>query len=215
MAIRSGTLRLWLPTRKRELQRLKETYNDSFKPHAPRFHERRYLRAVYELYRKWRNEKKSRPRAKQLAKICKRKLRSDTHPIRVMIDCSAHAANEKTKSKWTQALRFAYAKDIPPSELSDFMNQHGGMAGCASGFAKLKRSKKPRPSPKQKIQAAPTKKQQAFPRQKRQVIGAKKTQQNSGLDRTRQRTSSTGQHGGISVGNQQGTKSTEDDDKSW
>ena len=168
--------------RERELKVLAKIANECFVPHAPRYHERPFFRAVYELYRKWRGKKESKTRAKQFAKMCKRRLRSDTHPIRVIIDCSAPGANEKMRSKWTQALRFAYEKRIPASGLSEFMDQHDGMAGCARGFAKLRRSKKPRPSPKQKKQAAPTKKQPALPKQKQQVIRAKKTQQSSGLN---------------------------------
>jgi hypothetical protein len=107
------------------------------------------------------------------------------------------------RSKWTQALRFAYEKGVPASDLSEFMDQHGGMAGCATGFAKVKRKKKQ--------QTKPIKKQQAPPRKTRRVSGAKKTQQSSGLNRTQQRGSSKGRRGAASQGNQESIR----DKASW
>jgi hypothetical protein len=190
-------------TRQKELKNLTEVANECFVPHPRRYHERPYLRAVYELYREWLADKRPKTKAKQLATLYKIPWRKDKHPIGMIIDCSAPGADRKMRSKWTQALRFARAKGVPASDLSEFMAEHDGMAGCARGFAKLNRKKKQ--------QTKPIKKQQAPPRTKQRVSGAKKTQQSSGLNRTQQRGSSKGRRGAASQGNQESIR----DKASW
>ncbi len=121
--------------REREIKELEHIARKCFVPYAPRFHERPYLRAVYKLYLDWCAVNLPKTRAKQLAQIYGKQQRSDKHPIRMIIDCSAPGAKEKTRSKWSLALRFAKQKNVTPSGLIEFMEDptSGGMAGCASG----------------------------------------------------------------------------------
>jgi hypothetical protein len=41
------------------------------------------------------------------------------------------------RSKWVQALQFAHYKKIVAGRLSDFMDENGGIAGCAAELATL------------------------------------------------------------------------------
>jgi hypothetical protein len=162
-------------TLKAQLKRLVEIADRCFVPHAGRYHERPYLQAVYKLYLEWAAKGKERSKAKQVAKILNREQRSDTHLIRLLIDYSAPGAKEKMRSKWSLALRFAKEKNVTPSGLIDFMEDpgRGGMAGCASGFAKLNKKQKQQRALKAKQQQklAPKKKKQ---RKTYQTVSSKK-----------------------------------------
>jgi hypothetical protein len=129
---------------KRELNRVVEVANQCFVPHAPRFTEREYLRAVYSLYHEWLEKGRAEGRAVRLAKLYERPVRGDTHPIRVIIDCATPQPAEKARSKWSLALRFAVHKKVSPSDLIQFFedDKNGGMAGCAKKFAKLSDAQK-------------------------------------------------------------------------
>jgi hypothetical protein len=89
-----------------------------------------YLKAVYNVYVEWKDRKKSKRKARQLAALNKIAIRKNTHPVRVLIDASS-AASVRDKSRWTQALRFAVRKDIAPGDLLSFFVKNGGVAGCA------------------------------------------------------------------------------------
>jgi hypothetical protein len=54
--------------------------------------------------------------------------------IRVIIDTTSTADN-KTKSRWTRALRYAWRERGHWTDLQTFLKQNGGPAGCAERFA--------------------------------------------------------------------------------
>jgi hypothetical protein len=120
--------------RKRELDHLKETEKQI--GDRTRYSERPYLQGVYELYCDWEADKRPKARSAQMAKLCKISTRKDAHPIRIIIDCSSPSTDEKMKSRWTLALRFAQVRGVPPSKLLDFLNEKGGLAGRARAFTK-------------------------------------------------------------------------------
>jgi hypothetical protein len=162
--------------REREIKALEQIAKKCFVPHAPRFHERPYLRAVYKLYLDWCAVNKSNTRANQLAQIYGKQQRKDRHPIRAIIDCSAPGVPAQTRSKWSLALRFAKKKNVTPSGLIDLMEDpsSGGMAGCASGFARLKK-REMQEAFKRAVQEQSAKKVQKRVAAKRNRKSAKKT----------------------------------------
>ena len=127
--------------RESELEQLCEIESEAFSSRK-RYRERPYLAAVYQLYRDWRQDKQAKSRAEKMAEICGISLRSDFHPISVLLACSSPGTDEKMRSKWSLTLQFANENDVSSSDLASFMDAHGGMAGCASKFAKLNKASK-------------------------------------------------------------------------
>jgi hypothetical protein len=66
--------------------------------------------------------------------------RKRIHLIRMIIDATSRADN-KTKSRWTRALRYAWHERREWKRLATFLQEHGGPAGCAARFAALKVNK--------------------------------------------------------------------------
>jgi hypothetical protein len=119
--------------RKRELKKLMQTEQDSFQMRQ-RFRERFYLQEVYEVWWSWpASERMSF--ARQAARLSKKAARPSSHPIRVLIDCTSSATNEKMRSRWALALRLADVLSAPPSKLEKLGKKHGGVAGCARAYA--------------------------------------------------------------------------------
>jgi hypothetical protein len=70
-----------------------------------------------------------------VAKLFGLRKQTGTHPIRVIIDATSTADN-KTKSRWTRALRYAWRERRAWTELNGFLQENGGPAGCAERFAR-------------------------------------------------------------------------------
>jgi hypothetical protein len=122
-----------MATTRNEIERLEEIEKKSFAGRR-RFKERPYLQAVYKLYCDWRADRYSESRSKEIAKFRGISLRRDSHPIRIIIDCSSPNTDEKMRSRWALALRHAYTKRIASSKLLEFLAEEGGVAGRASEF---------------------------------------------------------------------------------
>src|SRR5271169_545685 len=122
-----------MATTRNEIERLEEIEKKSFAVRS-RLRERPYLQAVYKLYRDWREDGHSTSLSQQAAKIYGITLREDSHPIRIIIDCSSPKTDEKMRSRWALALRHAYVKGISSSKLLEFLDEEGGVAGRASEF---------------------------------------------------------------------------------
>jgi hypothetical protein len=119
--------------RMRELKELMQIEQDSFQTRQ-RFWERFYLQEVYEVWWRWpASERMSF--ARQAARLSKIAARPGSHPIRVLIDCTSPATNEKMRSRWALALRLADVLSVPPSKLEKLSDKHGGVAGCARAYA--------------------------------------------------------------------------------
>jgi len=127
--------------RRKELVYLKELEEQIVTSRA-RFRERPYLQAVYELYCDWKADGRSKVASAQMAKSSGISPRRDSHPIRIIIDCSSPKTDEKMRSRWTLALQYAHAKGASPSKLIEFLNERGkgGLAGRASAFTKMKKN---------------------------------------------------------------------------
>lgn len=96
----------------------------------------RYLAAIFEFYAELKRTNATEHSARRIAELLCVGTRNDAHPIRLIIDASSEA-NDKTKSRWTRSLRFAWRQRRRWSDLEAFLRQNGGPAGCASQFAAL------------------------------------------------------------------------------
>ena len=95
-----------------------------------------YLAAVFDLYVRLKRTKQAKKAATLTAKLFQLRLQKRTHPIRVIIDATSTADN-KTKSRWTRALRYAWHERKTWTKLTSFLRENGGPAGCAEQFAAI------------------------------------------------------------------------------
>ncbi len=95
-----------------------------------------YLAAVFELYVQLRRTKQAKKAARLIAKMFELRTQKRTHLIRVIIDATSTADN-KTKSRWTRALRYAWRERKAWTDLKSFLRENGGPAGCAEQFAAI------------------------------------------------------------------------------
>jgi hypothetical protein len=93
-----------------------------------------YLASVFELYVRLRRTKQAKKAATLIVKLFGLRSKKGTHPIRVIIDATSSADN-KTKSRWTRAFRYAWYKRKTWRDLKTFLSENGGPAGCAERFA--------------------------------------------------------------------------------
>ena len=101
-----------------------------------RFEFYRYLAAVYPLYAELKRANEIQDSVQRIAEWFNLDSRQRIHPIRLIIDASSQA-NDKSKSRWTRALRFAWCQRRCWRDLGAFLRSNGGPAGCASQFAAL------------------------------------------------------------------------------
>lgn len=95
-----------------------------------------YLTAIFEFYRRLRRKNEAKRSARRIAHLCGLRKRRRTHSIRVIIDATS-AADEKTKSRWSRALRYAWYGRKWWKDLNELFRSNGGPAGCAKEFAAL------------------------------------------------------------------------------
>ena len=101
----------------------------------------RYLTAVFNLYAAWKHAGDTRTAANRLARLTGSNVQRDRHPIRTIIDATS-TADRKSKSRWTQALRFAWRKRSEWTDLTKCLRANGGIAGCAERWADLQAEKR-------------------------------------------------------------------------
>jgi hypothetical protein len=95
-----------------------------------------YLKSVYRLYEAWMHCDCERLATRKLAKLAKIGEGFGRHPIRTIIDASS-SADRRSKSRWTQGLRYVYRKRKRWGNFQRFLTDNGGIAGCASKLADL------------------------------------------------------------------------------
>jgi len=96
----------------------------------------RYLTTVFNLYAVWKRSGDTRTAANRMAKLAGLKHQSDCHPIRIIIDATTNA-DRKSKSRWTQALRYGWRERSKWNNLERCLRANGGIAGCADKWADL------------------------------------------------------------------------------
>ena len=68
-------------------------------------------------------------------------FKKNADPFAAIIRCTCRdAADSKTISKWSRALRYVARSKEPRTRLKIFMKKVGGVNACAARYAKLRRS---------------------------------------------------------------------------
>jgi hypothetical protein len=126
-----------------EIEVLRALEEKAFGPRHGKYDFYVYLEAVWKLYLKWKEARRTQARAKRLAAMYKFKLRKNTHPIRAIIDASS-TKEVGDKSEWTRALKYAERKrsQVEKVGFKKFLESNGGPAGCADMGAAPRVSKK-------------------------------------------------------------------------
>ena len=59
-----------------------------------------------------------------------------------LIDATAPTQDRQTKSRWAQALEYALKKNASPNRFTKFLDENGGVLGCAHAMAGLRKPKR-------------------------------------------------------------------------
>jgi hypothetical protein len=103
-----------------------------------------FLDEVLKFYRRLRRKKEAKRAARRIAELFGIRKQQRTHSIRVIIDATS-VADEKTKSRWARALRYAWYGRRWWKNLNELFQSNGGTAGCAKEFAALRKREDSRP----------------------------------------------------------------------
>jgi hypothetical protein len=95
-----------------------------------------YLAAMFKLYVQLRRSNRAKTWAQRIAKLFRLRSQKRTHPIRVIIDATS-TADIKTRSRWSRALQYAWHERKTWADLTLFLRENGGPAGCADQFAAI------------------------------------------------------------------------------
>jgi hypothetical protein len=137
-------------TRVAEIRQLRAIANERV-TERERFRDRAVLAAVYDLYRSWVNDGRAKTRARAMIKLFQPRVRGAAHPITVILASTLKTLDQQIRSKWSLAVQYASRKNVAPEKLSSFMDQNGGMAGCAKQFARLHKAKHGVPKKKKRL----------------------------------------------------------------
>ena len=109
-----------------------------FKPAANRDAIYHYLTAVFELVSWWAQEGKAVKRAYRALHLRGHNSVREPEPFAAVIFCTADRdkVDDRTRSKWSRALRFAVKCKELDEPLPDFIKRKGGINECAARFAR-------------------------------------------------------------------------------
>ena len=123
---------------RRKIRKLKKSaanHRGDIRPGKRRFGLYRYLRDVYELYLDLRSRRIAKKATRRITEIHKLSIQKKSHPIRILIEASAGPEDSRQKSRWTQALKYAFGWHLPAAKLKWCLRQNGGISGCAAKYA--------------------------------------------------------------------------------
>jgi hypothetical protein len=126
----------------RTLKKSAKKHRADIRPGKRRFGIYKFLRATYRTYLELRSRRIARKATRRIAKIFKLPLRGKSHPIRILIEGSAGPEDARQKSRWSQALKFAFGWRQPAKRLKWFFKVNGGIAGSARKYADLQARRK-------------------------------------------------------------------------
>ena len=96
----------------------------------------RFLESVLNLYAAWKNAGIAQAAANRMGKLTGPGTQQRRHPVRAIIDATS-TADRKSKTRWTQALRFAWRKRSIWKDLEKCLRANRGIAGCADRWADI------------------------------------------------------------------------------
>jgi hypothetical protein len=97
-----------------------------------------YLSAVYGLVAWWTAEGQEIDRARQALRLCRLEISAREDPFASIIRCTADPAKagNRTRSKWSRALRYAAVYKSDSERLEEFIQRKGGINACADRFSR-------------------------------------------------------------------------------
>lgn len=110
-------------------------HRGDIRPGKRRFGIYKYLADIYRVYRDLRSRRLARKATRRIAKISKLSIQRKSHPLRILIEVSAGPEDARQKSRWTQALRYAFGWHQTAERLEWFFQKNGGIAGSARKYA--------------------------------------------------------------------------------
>jgi hypothetical protein len=113
------------------------------RPGKRRFGIYKYLADVYQVYRNLRSRRIAKKSTRRISKISKLSLKKKSHPIRILIEASAGPEDARQKSRWSQALKYAFGWRQSAKRLKWFFKVNGGISGSARKYADLQVRRKP------------------------------------------------------------------------
>ena len=119
----------------RVLEKSAEKHRYNIQPGKRRFGLYRYLRDVYELYLELRSRRNAQKATHRIIKLADLSIQKNAHPLRVLIEASTGLEDARQKSRWVQALRYAWGWRQPAKKLNWFFQVNGGIAGAAAKLA--------------------------------------------------------------------------------
>jgi hypothetical protein len=132
----------WKAELKSKLNELRRQEQWAFRPRHGRKDFYEYLKGVYNLC-DWTDSGVSQRHEREVARLCDLNVRAGTTPFRIVIDATASILQDRqTKSRWVRALEYALAKKAPPNRFEKFLDQNGGVIGCAQAMAALRKQKR-------------------------------------------------------------------------
>ena len=127
----------------RTLKQSASKHRGDIRPGKRRFGIYKYLADVYRVYRDLRSRRIARKITRRIRKICKLSIKKKSHPIRIVIEASAGPEDARQKSRWSQALKYAFGWRQSAKRLKWFFKVNDGISGCASKYADLQVRRKP------------------------------------------------------------------------
>jgi hypothetical protein len=94
-----------------------------------------YLTPVFEIVMVWAKEGKAVSRAQRALHIRRHQSVGTLEAFATIIRCTSNA-DERTRSKWSRALRYAAEFKDLDEPLRDFIVRKGGINRCAARFAR-------------------------------------------------------------------------------
>jgi hypothetical protein len=109
-----------------------------------------YLAAVFELVSWWDQEGKAVKRAYRSLRLRGYNSVREPEPFAAVILCTAGNIDDRMRSKWSRALRYAAAHKDSYEPLCDFIKRKGGINKCAMRFAR-RLGRNPKSAPNQNV----------------------------------------------------------------
>jgi hypothetical protein len=124
------------------LKKSASKHRSDIRPGKRRFGIYKYLSDVYQVHLDLRSRRNAKKCTRRIAKLYKLSIQRKSHPIRVLIEASAGPEDARQKSRWSQALKYAFGWRQSAERLEWFFQTNGGIAGCARKYADLKARRK-------------------------------------------------------------------------
>ena len=118
----------------RKIEKLRKLHKQSRRSRDPKA-QFPYLEKVYEFYSELRAKRQALPTSRKIAKTFNIDVRSDSHPIAIIIKASLSNKTDQAVNRWTQCLRQAWADRNSWSDFESYLKEQGGIRGCAEKFA--------------------------------------------------------------------------------